>query len=132
MIYDKRLDNPIRLIDDITILLIGIILAIIIAISSLMLIVLGNYYRRGQIDDKKIGKLCVCYGIAIITSIIVFLVLLNHYTYHDIYPNGIWNSLNPGIGLAGPIVGGIMEIGLGIAFLKSSRVKKKEQLKSSN
>ncbi len=132
LIYDRGLDNTIKLIDNIIILLIGILLTIIIAISSLMLIRTGNYYRRDQIDDTKIGKLCVSYGIVIIAGIIVFLVLLNQYTYHNLYPNGIWNNLNPGIGLVGPCGGGIMEVGLGIAFLKTSRAKKKEQLKSRN
>ena len=77
LIYDRSFDNAFKFIENIIILSIGITSAIIIGVFSLKLILIGKSYTRNYIDDKKIGKLCICYGSIIIMSIIVSAVSLN-------------------------------------------------------
>ena len=114
LIYSRAPDISFEFIDQKIILIIGISTSITISICSILLIITGYLYKKGNFNDKKIAKLWIICGIFIMTSIIATLISLDFYTYNGNFPYGVWDFLNPGFGAIGTISGSVIAMAIGI------------------
>ncbi|MFW9989972.1 MAG: zinc ribbon domain-containing protein [Candidatus Odinarchaeota archaeon] len=126
MVFERGFGNQIEFINNKVILITGISIAIVIIVCSVVLILTGYLYHRNYFYNKNIGKLWIWCGICVLVGIIISLISLDFYTYNGNFPYGLWNVLSPGFGAIGPIMGGILAIGIG-SFMSYSKTGKKNR-----
>lgn len=114
----------------------GLIPAILILISSVMLSTTANKIRTDRFDLKSAGNRLIGWGIALILASIIFLVGIGitmnaffEYLLSDpwdpyITIPGIWDVYEPGFAVIGPFIGAILAIISGAA---SKTIKPREE-----
>jgi len=119
--------NLLEFVEDQIILYMGISLSIIIVLLSLIIIFTAYFYHIGHFSEWKIGRLWLILGSMILVGMIIYLILLDFYTYNGLFPYGIWEFLNAGFGAVGPIFGSILSIGAGSTILILEKQKRATQ-----
>lgn len=117
------LENP--FIYMIPIFLAGIFPALLIILSSIMLIVIANGIRNVRSDLKYYENRIIGYGITLISASVIFLIsisiTMNNFIEYLLYGFGdgftldIWDIYQPGFAIIGPFIGGVLAIIGGIA-----------------
>ncbi|MFX1552138.1 MAG: zinc ribbon domain-containing protein [Promethearchaeota archaeon] len=128
LVVSRLYGISVEFINDMLIINLGIISSTIIFLISLSLIITGYLYKRGYFDDKKLSKLWVISGIIIMSVAIMQIVALDFYTYEGNFPSGIWLICDPGFGAVGPILGGVLNIGIGIMVSSSIAGRKQRSI----
>jgi len=114
----------------------GIFSAIMILISSIMLIVIGNKVRTGRKEIKDVKNNLIGNGILMIVATIIYIVgiditMINYVEYViSLIPNGyiisdFWDVYNPGFAIIAPFLGAALSIIGGIA---SKYIKPREDV----
>ena len=114
LVHARIFDRQPEFIKENLILYTGIVLSLLILLISFALIITGLLFRQGYMDDRKISKAWISFGIVMITSTIISVVSLDYYTYYGYFPYGMWDLLDPGFGAIGPIMSGIIVVIIGI------------------
>ena len=130
LIVLRELGTQVEFIDDPVILIIGICVALLILVCSMILIFTGYSYRRRKFVNKRMGRLWIWCGVFILVSTIIMLISLDYYTYDGYLPYGIWSIFNPGFGAIGPIMGGVLAIGMGwfLTYSETGRKYRREKV----
>ena len=129
LVHARLFGRQPEFIEENLILYTGIVVSIIVLLISFALIITGFLYRQGYLDDRKISKVWISFGIIIITSTVISAVSLDFYTYYGNFPYGIWDALDPGFGAIGPIMAGIIIFVIGIYILTTqvNTMRKRKQ-----
>jgi len=118
------LEEPSRYM--IPIFLAGLFPALLLLLSSIMLIVIAIGIRNGKRDLKYYGNRSIGWGITLILASVIFIVSISitmnsfieylFYEYLDGFTLDIWDVYNPGFAVIGPFIGAIIAIIGGIAI----------------
>ena len=111
----------------------GLIPAILILISSIMLTASSNAVRTGKRDIKNVENGWIGMGIMMIVASIIYIIAIDitwmnlmEYVYGEPYPPGVpgfWDSFDPGFAVIAPFLGASFSI---VGSFASKKIKSRE------
>jgi hypothetical protein len=96
-----------------SVFIVGINIVILNIIFSIVLIITGYKYKLFRVNLKRISALWIFIGILILCSSILLIIWLDFHYFGGTFQNEMFVLFDPGFGVVGPVIGGILTLGTG-------------------